>query len=391
MPNQTRNRGRQGSGQSQAGALQATTEAEEQKRAMTVIARDVAARSDQLAALLAGSIDVDRFITVALQAVQSQPSLLKCTPLSILGAIRDAATYGVEPAGMLGDAAIVPYKGIATLRLEYRGLRKLALRDKTVAAVDSDVVYEGDDFFIASGSESRVHHVPDLKRDEKASVIGAYAWARLANGELLALWMPLAEILQRRDASPDFRRAEREKTYDSIWHKWPKEQMKKTPLRRLIVEKLPMTPIAREAIAKDTEIETKEISVIRPSSAGDARARVLSRMGLGDGSAANQLAAGDEKGAPETETGQGDTKATPAASSGEKADPAAPGASTEPKPAAEGEQTTLEGEIVLCHAPSPYPNDKGNGCLKPKGHAESDESGAKMHKGANGETWAVES
>jgi len=343
-----------------------------------VIAQDVAARADQLTALLAGQMDTDRFITVALQAVQSQPSLLRCTPLSILGAIRDAATYGVEPAGMLGDAAIVPYKGVATLRLEYRGLRKLALRDGTVAAIDSDLVYDTDDFEIRSGSEPRVHHVPDLKRDEKSTVIGGYAWARLANGELLTLWMPLAEILQRRDASPDYRRAERE-NHDSIWHKWPKEQMKKTVLRRFIVEKLPMTPVAREAIAKDTELDTGrvEISSIRPSSAGDARARVLSRMGLGDGKA-KALPDGQK---PAQDAEKPEKAADDAAGEG-NGDPGPSGDSSEQKerPAPD----VVDGEIVACGAQSPY---DGGPCLKAKAHEAVDEPGAQMHKGASGETW----
>lgn len=382
---QTQTRGRQSGRQDQnrSSVPAVVTESEDQKRAMIAIASEVAARTEQLTALLAGSVDPDRFITVALQAIQSKPALLRCTRLSLLGAIRDAATYGLEPAGMLGDAAIVPYKNIATLRIEYRGLRKLALRDGTVAAIDASLVYEGDDFRFLAGSTPGIHHEPALDRDEKAKIRGGYAWARLANGEVLTFWMGLAAILKRRNASPDYRRAEKDSTNDSIWHLWPEEQMTKTVLRRFIVEKLPMNPIARQAIAKDTEAEIApaEISVSRIRPTSGATQRVLARMGLSEARAIESGALPAETAAADgREAEKGDTDGSDNGSG----DPGPSGAAVEPNSA------DVAGVPGLCGAPSPYADDKGGGCRKLVGHEKGEEPGSAMHKGAGGETWKDE-
>lgn len=363
------------------------TNAEEEARRMRQIAGMVADRQEQLTSLLAGQVDVDRFITVALQAVQTQPKLLKCTPLSILSAIRDAATYGLEPAGILGDAAIVPYESVATLQIEYRGLRKLALRDGKVAAIDADVVYDADEFAIISGSDPKVHHVPALK--DRGNIRLAYAWARFGNGELVVLWMDLEELYQRRNVSKAFRYAEKDGSNDSTWHKWPAEMMKKTVLKRLISEKLPLTPVAREALAQDTEADIGEprVRAVNPSRNGDARERVLSRLGLGE---KPQLGAGQDPAADPGAAGQDAAQSgRPDADSGSAAS-AAPGRSVGVEPSQQGSGPAAEEPVTLCGAPSPYPIAEGDTpatCKKPAGHETLDEPGAKMHRSSARETW----
>lgn len=371
------------------------TVAEQQQKRMTELTGLVAARQAQLAALLGtDEAGVDRFVTVALQTVQANPSLLECSALSLLGAIRDAATYGLEPAGMLGDAAIVPYRDpnggpkIASLQIEYRGLRKLALRGGGLAAVDADIVYERDRFEIISGDRPAILHVPSLEVD-RGSIVGAYAWARFTNGELVHLWMPIAEVLKRRDVSRDYLRAERDGKFDSIWHRWPEGQIKKTPLRRLILEKLPMSPLEREAIAADT---LADVSGPSPAAAAlgrlapagsEARNRLLDRMGLTPKPA--ELEPGPQAGStpPAGSEDQGDgPRSVGPAEGGEKL--------PEYESTAEKLAVDQGPPLELCGAPSPYQGESGEEatCRKLKGHQESGEPGAKMHKGPNGETWA---
>lgn len=363
----------------------------------------VADRRDQLEALLAGSIDYDRFITVSLQAVQSKPELLACSRLSLLSAIRDAATYGVEPVGMLGDAAIIPRRGEAKLELEYRGLRKLALRDGTVAAIDADVVYQKDEFRIESGTQPTIIHRPEPFED-RGSLRGAYAWARFTNGELVVLPMSMAELMQRRQESQSWKYAEAEGKNDSVWHKWPVEMMKKTVLRRLILEKLPMSARTREAIAADTlaDVASPQSAasvLVSRAPAGEARQRLLARMGMtsdapaqiGAGAKpADQPASQPDSGRPATQTGEVDADSV-------ATDSGRPGASTavEPSeppseppkdaPAAAAAQPT-----ALCGAPSPYVDTSGPTpkavptCRKLAGHVE---AGDRMHRASSSETW----
>ena len=257
------------------------TQSEREQKVMTDVVTMVAKRREQLEALLSGQMDIERFTTVALQAVQNTPRLLQCTPLSIFAAIREAAIWGVE-LGPMGDATLVPYADQAQLSVEYRGLRKLALRDGTVAICDADLVYENDDFELELGEHPRLRHRPALA--DRGNPKLAYAFARFANGQITVIWMDLAQLMKRRDQSRSWRYAEENGKNDSMWHRWPDEMMKKTVLRRLIMERLPLTPVVREALTRDLEadVERPEPKPMPPVASAQTRQRLLSRMGIGE-------------------------------------------------------------------------------------------------------------
>lgn len=320
----------------------------------------VTRKQDQLAMLLAGGVDTERFVTVALAAVQGQQKLLECTPISIFTAIREAATYGLE-LGPLGDASLVPYDGEATLSVEYRGYRKLAMRDGTVRVIAADVVYENDAFRIVSGSEQPgIYHEPALK--ERGNIIGAYAWARLANGELVYVWMTEAELYKRRDVSRSWRTALKYGRTDSIWHLWPVEMMRKTVIKRLCSEQLPLTPLLREAITRDTDndlVRQEERSQVQPGQlqGGDARQRILAAMGVGGPAAAPAIEAGEQR--PPTPPADADGVVIEE----QPPIPDAPEAASPPDLA----QDASEAQPVLCSSRSPW-EDVPEPCTKPLGH-----------------------
>lgn len=343
--------------QQRAPQTSALTVQESNDQALRRVVDLVTKKQDQLAMLLAGGVDTERFITVALAAVQGQQKLLECTPISIFTAIREAATYGLE-LGPLGDASLVPYDGEATLSVEYRGYRKLAMRDGTVRVIAADVVYENDAFRIVSGSEQPgIYHEPALK--ERGNIIGAYAWARLANGELVYVWMTEAELYKRRDVSRSWRTALKYGRTDSIWHLWPVEMMRKTVIKRLCSEQLPLTPLLREAITRDTDndlVRQEERSQIQPGQlqGGDARQRILAAMGV----ATPALPAGEEQ-RPPTPPADADgvviEEQPPVQDAPEAASPPDPG------------QGASEAPAVVCSSPSPY-DDVPAPCTKPLGH-----------------------
>ena len=345
--------------------------AQEQTRALTVqeandqqlrrVVDLVTKKQDQLAMLLAGGVDTERFITVALAAVQGQQKLLECTPISIFTAIREAATYGLE-LGPLGDASLVPYDGEATLSVEYRGYRKLAMRDGTVRVIAADVVYENDAFRIVSGSEQPgIYHEPALK--ERGNVVGAYAWARLANGELVYVWMTEAELYKRRDVSRSWRTALKYGRTDSIWHLWPVEMMRKTVIKRLCSEQLPLTPLLREAITRDTDndlMRQEERSKIEPGQlqGGDARQRILAAMGVAQPAA---ITAGGGS-IPDGAT-QGGVVVEQAEDDEQPPVQDAPEAASPPETA----RPASEADAPRCSSPSPY-DDVPEPCTKALGH-----------------------
>lgn len=339
----------------QTNQTRALTVPERQDQNLRTVVDLVTKKRDQLAMLLAGSSDPERFITVALAALQGTPKLLECTPLSIFAAIREAATYGLE-LGPLGDASLTPYGDEAQLSVEYRGYRKLAMRDGTVRAVAADVVYEADAFRIVSGSESPgIFHEPSLAAD-RGNVVGAYAWARLANGELLHVWMTEAQLYQRRNVSRSWQTALKYNRTDSIWHLWPIEMMRKTVIKRLCSEQLPLTPLVREALVRDTDadlVRQEERSAIQPGQlqGGDARQRILAAMGVATPAA---IAAAD---------GVVIDQDDEAAAAFEAAGATAPEAPS-PRDSAQG---ASEAPAVVCSSASPY-EDVPEPCTKPLGH-----------------------
>ena len=78
-------------------------------------------------------ITADKMVRVALGAVRTTPQLLKCDQMSLLGAIMESATLGLEPNGVLGDAYLVPYKKVCQFIPGYKGLVKLAIQSHRTA------------------------------------------------------------------------------------------------------------------------------------------------------------------------------------------------------------------------------------------------------------------
>lgn len=250
----------------------------EPKEAGERIVALVDARADQLRSLI-GNDDrlYERFRTVALHAVTSNPKLLQADPASILEAIRDSATLGLEPNGLMGEGYVLPYydkkrgKYVAQFQVGWRGLLKLIRRSGDVASVDAQVVYEADDFDVDLGTDPRIRHKPNLTQRGKR--LGAYAYARLHSGELVIEWMSDADIALVRRAS--------KAADDGPWVDWPDEMARKTVVKRL-AKRLPLAHVAERAL----EIEARaDQEYDRPPAAPKARptgaiAKIHERLGI---------------------------------------------------------------------------------------------------------------
>lgn len=268
--------------------------------------QSVERRKPQLAALLSidpeterGKAMLDRFVTVALHAATSNPDLLRCTTESLVESIRQSAILGLEPTGALGDGALVVYnvkvkeevpsrsgngmivveRSVPTAQFQpmYRGLLKLARRSDQVAVIDAAVVYEGDGFEIDLGLRPRIVHQPATDGTKRGGYLGAYAFARLRNGEEIVEWMTLADLEAVRKTS----RAKDNGPWVAFWS----EMARKTVLRRLM-KRLPLESAAEHAVRLETEAESVAVRVEEVASresaqtAAEPRARLLARLGV---------------------------------------------------------------------------------------------------------------
>jgi phage RecT family recombinase len=228
-------------------------------------------RTRQLKTLLGSDQAVERFKTVAIHAIVHDSKLRDADPMSVIEAVREAATLGLEPTGVLGEAWILPYKRLARLAVGYRGYLKLIRRSDAVAFVDAQVVYLRDEFHVQFGTDPRIEHTPLLfgernqaneLTEDRGSYRGAYAWAQLDGTEHpLIEWMPLVDIEQARKASPSVIAGR-----PSPWDEWYGEMARKTVIRRL-AKRLPLDADAAAVVAYEEQSDAIEADTYTASAA----------------------------------------------------------------------------------------------------------------------------
>lgn len=202
----------------------------------------ISGRWKMISALLPKHMTEDRFAALVMSAAGRDANVFNCTGESILNAIYQAASLGLEINSATGEAYIIPFKTTATLVPGYKGLIKIAIRSGDVLAIEARLVYKDDVFAVHLGTDSRIEHRynVDVERNT-ANVIAAYAVAKMANGATTfdVMNKPQLEAIRRR--SPGARKT------DSPWNSDTEEMYRKTIVRRLC-KYLPLSPQMSEAI-----------------------------------------------------------------------------------------------------------------------------------------------
>ncbi|WAZ20239.1 recombinase RecT [Streptomyces cinnabarinus] len=179
-------------------------------------------------------VDRAHFMAVALAAMEK---LKGCSPASLHTALLACCRFGLEPDGR--QAAIVPYKGVATFQPMYEGYIELMYRHSRVDSVHFSWVRENDqwDYEPTAPSPRDFFHKPrvDLTDDERGPVILAYAFAWIdgRRSQVIILNRSQAEQI-RNKYSKAYAKAEREKMYDSPWHTDFDAMWAKSAVRRLV-------------------------------------------------------------------------------------------------------------------------------------------------------------
>ena len=229
-------------------------------------------RAANLMALLDGSVSEDRFKAVVLHSIARNQSIQRCSLESVLDAIRVSATLQLEPTGILGEGYLIDYGGKAQFEAGYRGLMKLARRSGVVAAMDSQVVYNADQFAIQLGTEPRIDHIPSTDNADRGGFRGVYAWARLNTGELVTEWMTDADVQAVRRSSRAGNGA------SSPWVAHPGEMYRKTAIKRLM-KRLPLGTDAEMALQHEARLE-QDTAVPTQRPVSRSLAAVRERLGV---------------------------------------------------------------------------------------------------------------
>ena len=121
---------------------------------------------------------------MALSAINNNPKLAECSPMSFLAALMNAAQLGLEPNTPLGQAYLIPFQNKGSLQCEfilgYKGLINLAYRNEQLQTIQAQCVYANDEFEYELGLNAKLFHKPTL--EERGDMVAVYALFKLQNG-----------------------------------------------------------------------------------------------------------------------------------------------------------------------------------------------------------------
>lgn len=212
---------------------------------------------DQIALALPKHLTAERMMRVAITAVQKQPKLLECSPLSIIGSVIEASQLGLEPDGILGQAYLVPFWNGKTKQMEaqlqpgYRGLIALARRSNEISTLFSELVYAKDKFKVVKGDSPKLVHEPNYDAEDRGELRGAYAVVLYKDGGKDFEYMPMAELNKIRAAS---KAKDRDGNEYGPWATHPEQMYLKCPIRRL-AKRLPLSPEFQRAAVLDEYVD----------------------------------------------------------------------------------------------------------------------------------------
>ncbi len=214
-----------------------------------------------LQALPANTVNVDRFMQSAFLAITNpkMPNLVKCSKESIFRSLKEAAAYGLELNGMLGQAYLIPYneKGVMTahLQLGYKGLIALARRSNTIKTIAAEPIHENDIFEVELGMGRKLSHKIDIMK-ERGEVIGYYCLVELCNGGSQFKVMSKKDVENHRNK---FSKAYDPKDSSNIWNK----NFDAMALKTVVIQALKLCPIsieAMDAVMKDERADLKDVT-----------------------------------------------------------------------------------------------------------------------------------
>jgi recombination protein RecT len=143
-----------------------------------------------------------RIIQIASTIVARDPKLLACDKGSIVAAVMQASILGLNPTPSLAECYFIPYGGVCTFQIGYRGFVTQYHRCKLVKEVYAYPVLDTDVFSYKLGLEPSVTHEPgpDSAAANGSNLTHVYAVAHYHNGGKAFVVLTKADVerLRRR-------------------------------------------------------------------------------------------------------------------------------------------------------------------------------------------------
>lgn len=197
----------------------------------------------EIAAVLPPQVTPEKFMRVALTAIQQNPSLLNGERRSLFAAALKCAQDGLLPDGR--EAAFVSYgKTVAYLPMAAGVLKKIR-NSGELLSLSTNVVKKADTFrYWIDDAGEHITHEPNVLAEDRGETIAAYAIAKTKDGGVYTEVMSRGQVEQVRQVS---------RAKDSgPWKDWYDEMARKTVLRRL-AKRLPMSTDLVQVLEHDNE------------------------------------------------------------------------------------------------------------------------------------------
>ena len=166
-----------------------------------------------------------QFMSSMIDLYSGDTSLQNCDPEKVAMECIKAAALDLPIVKSLGYAYVVPFKGVPTFTIGYKGLIQLAQRTGQYLTINADMVYEGE----LTGKDKLSGTIRLDGEKISDEVIGYFAYFKLLNGYEKTLYMSKDELTAyAKRYSPSF---------NSKYSPWQNEFDKmacKTVLRQLI-------------------------------------------------------------------------------------------------------------------------------------------------------------
>lgn len=229
-----------------------------EKSRLTVMTETILGESmkRQIAAELSGrGVDEKRFQLAAVTALRRNPSLTECNAQSVYNAIKMAAHDGLIPDGRegtitsyrknIGSKTHPEYEKHAQWNPMIFGLvQKLG---RYSIALDTQCVFEHDEFEQAFGDDARIVHMPPKLGKDRGKMVGVYAIITMPNGHRYREVMSVDQVDQIRNCSRD--------PDSGAWRDWYDEMARKSVARRLI-KRVPVKDEVRATVeSEDLDID----------------------------------------------------------------------------------------------------------------------------------------
>ncbi len=179
-------------------------------------------------------------IVFVYEAMRKNSYLGKAEPESVLVALHNVSVSGLTLNPMMQQAALVPRKEnnkvIAYLEPMYQGMISLMVDTGQASSCHAEVVYENDYLDIDFGTGRYIKHRPYYLNGQKepGEKIGAYAVAKLPEGEDKFEFLRMEYINQIRDRSDAYQADQKNSTKYSPWsNEFVDEMIKKTAIKAL--------------------------------------------------------------------------------------------------------------------------------------------------------------